>query len=306
MNKYLRLLTLALTAMCLLNSCVKDVSSADVFTQGGQPPIGTYNSSDDVAKANLVAHWTFDGTQSESISNAAPATAINATYTAGVKGQALRLDAGYLLYPTIAALSTTGGLASCTVSMWINVDNNGSQASEFFAITQSTTTQDDWGSFVNMYAETGHSPATDDTLVLHAAVGSYASGSRAGGDNINDYGARGTDFQTLHGTNKWVHYVMRYDASTSAIDIYANGTRISNNNFRIRMVNGELLGALVAPTPTQVLIGAWPTSAVGYPNAGAQSWQALLTGSIDEIRVYNSALSDADILALYKFEKNGA
>ncbi len=300
------MLALVLPVMFLFNACIKDVSSADAFTQGGQPPIGTYNNSDDVAKANLVAHWTFDGTNNESASGTAPTTAINATYTTGVKGQALRLDAGYLLYPTIAALSTTDGLASCTVSMWINVDNNGSQASEFFAITKSTAAQDDWGSFVNVYAETGHSAATDDTLALHAAVGSYASGSRAGGDNINDYGARGTDFQTLHGTNKWVHYVTRYDAAASAIDIYANGTRVSNNNFRIRMSNGVLLGPLVSPTPTQVLIGAWPTSAVGYPNSGAQSWQALLTGSIDEIRVYNSALSDADILALYKFEKGGS
>jgi hypothetical protein len=290
----------------LFTSCIKEGNKDDNFTTAPPPPIGSYNNSNDVAAANLKAHWTFDGTTNEVISNTAPVTAKNNSYTTGVKGQALSLNAGYLLYPTIAALSTPSALSSVTVSMWVKIDNNGSQASELFAVTQSTTAQTDWAAIVNVYAETGHAVAYDDTLVLHAAVGSYASGSRAGGDNINDFGNRGTDFQTVLGTKKWVHYVMRYDATTSAIDIFANGIRVSNNNFRIRMANGKLLGPLVAPVPTQVLIGGFPNSSNGFPNSATQSWQALLTGSIDEIRVYNTALSDFDITALYKFEKNGA
>ena len=278
----------------------------DDYTKGNVPPIGNYNNSNDVAAANLVAHWTFDSTNEETISHTAPANAINASFVKGIKGPALHLNAGYILYPVISALNTANGLASCTVSMWINVDNNGSQATEFFALTPDPTTQTDWGSVLNMYAETGHPVSTDDTLALHAAVGTYASGVRAGGDNINDYGTRETDFKTVHGTNKWIQYVLRYDAVQSTVDIYANGTLVSNNNFRVRMVNGALLGPLVSPIPVQVLIGGFPNAATGFPLSGAQSWQALLTGSIDELRVYNKALGDDEIHALFSFERLGS
>jgi Concanavalin A-like lectin/glucanases superfamily len=286
----------------LLNgsSCTK-AKYDDSFTKAAVPPIGTYKNSNDVAAANLLAHWSFDTTNEESISHTAPTGAVNATFVPGIKGNALHLNAGYVLYPVISALNVTN-LGSVTVSMWINVDNNGTQASSFFALTPGPTKQTDWGSVINVYAETGHPVATDDTLALHVAVGSYASGSRNGGDNINDYGNREQDFKTVHGTNKWVHYVLKYDGAASTLDIYANSVLVSNNNFRVRTG----LGPLVSPVPVQVLLGAFPNAATGFPLSGKQDWQALLTGSIDEIRVYNTALSDADIHALYFFERLGS
>jgi hypothetical protein len=302
MNKYKKILSMLLLTGELIyaGGCTK-AKYDDDFTKGTVPPIGTYNNSNDVAASSLVAHWTFDSTYEESASHTQPGNAVNASFVKGVKGPALHLNAGFLLYPVISSLNTANGLGSVTVSLWINVDNNGSQASSFFALTPGPDKQTDWGSMINVYAETGHSVATDDTLALHAAVGNYASGSRSGGDNINDYGTREQDFKTLHGTNKWVHYVMKYDGAASTLDIYANGILISNNNFRVRTG----LGQLVAPVPVQALVGGWPNSDTGFPLSGAASWQALLTGSIDELRVYNKALSEFDIHALYFFEKFG-
>lgn len=274
------------------------------------PPVNGYNSSNDVASSNLLAHWTFDGTNNETISNTAASTSTGTSFTTGVKGQALNLSAGYLRYPTISALSGTNAIPSVTVSAWVKTDNNGTTASEVFSITQATGTQTDWNTGpVNMYVETGHATTTDDTLVLHSAVATYIGGVRYGGDNINDYGVRGTDFQTVKGTNKWVHYVLRYDGVGSNIDIYANGVRVSNNNFRNRTYNNGTatvgIGNISIPSPTQVLIGAWPNSNVGYTNSAPQTWQGLFTGSIDEIRVYNKALTDLEIGSLYQLELAG-
>ena len=290
---------LAVVLLTDLAACTK-AKFDDSYTKGDVPPIGSYKNSNDVAAANLLAHWTFDSTNNETISNTAPTNAVNASFVKGVHGNALHLNAGYITYPVVDKLNVAN-LGSVTVSLWINVDNNGTQASEFFALTPAPNKQTDWGSVINVYAETGHPVSTDDTLVLHAAVGSYASGSRNGGDNINDYGTRGTDFQTVHGTNKWVHYVMVYDGTNSTLDIYANSLLVSNNNFRVRTG----LGPLVAPIPVQPLIGGWPNATTGFTQSGAQSWQALLTGSIDELRVYNKALGADEIHALYFFERLG-
>lgn len=100
---------------------------------------------------------------------------------------------------------------------------------------------------------------------------------------------------------------MRYDASGSNIDLYANGVRVSNNKFRTRTTGNPPvgLGPIVSPTPTQVVIGSFPNKTSGYTSSPAQSWQALYVGSIDEIRVYNSALTDLEIGSLYQLELAG-
>ena len=40
------------------------------------PPIGGYNNSDEVASANSVAKWSFDGTNNEVKSSTAPTTTV--------------------------------------------------------------------------------------------------------------------------------------------------------------------------------------------------------------------------------------
>ena len=284
----------------LVSSCTK-VKLDDDFPKGDPPPVpGGYTNSSQVATANLLAYWNFDSSSNEIKSNTAPSVVKNVTAVKGIKGQGLRFTSGFALYPTISALSSAAALSSCSVSLWVNFANNGSQASEFFALVQPPAVQSDWLAIINVAAETGRA-ASEQNLVFHSWVGSYATGERIGGDNINDYGAVGTDYQTFSGANKWVHYVMRYDATATAIDLYANGNRVSNNNFRVR----RGLGPIVMPVPTQVLLGAFPTVAAGFPLSGTQSWQSLLTGSIDELRVFNKALNDQEISALFQLEKQG-
>lgn len=274
------------------------------------PAINGYNKAADVAADNLLAYWDFNGSNDETISGTAAAVENGDSFVDGVKGKALHLNAGYLRYPSISALNTADAIPSVTVSCWVNITNNNSTVSSIFNITQSIADQTDWNTgSVLLYAETNKPTTKNDTLVLHSAFSTYDGATRRGGDNINDYGVRGTDFQTVKGTDRWVHYVMRYDGVGSNIDIYADGVRVSNNNFRHRTYNpggGDVgLGVINQTTPTLVLIGGFPTAATGFTNSPDQGWQGLLTGGIDEIRVYNKALSDLEIGSLYALEKAG-
>lgn len=292
--------SIAIMANVFIASCTKPDRSDD-FPKGDPPPVpGGYTNSSQVASSNLLAYWNFDGTNNETKSGTAPSTVRNASFISGIKGQALQLNAGFLLYPTIAALSSANAIPSCTVSLWVKVANNGSQASCFFTLAQSTTVQSDWLAVVNVGAETGR-PVTNTNLALHSWVGNYSTGSRRGGDNINDYGTAGTDFQNVANSGQWIHYMMRYDGIAETVDLFANNVRVSNNNFRVRTG----LGALVLPTPTQVLLGGFPNTVTGFNLSPVQGFQALLTGSIDELRVYSKAFTDAEIAALYLLEKQG-
>ncbi len=291
---------LAIATPLLMTGCTK-ADYGDDFKEGDPPPVpGGFVNSSEVAASNLLAYWNFDGNNRETISSTAPTVETNASFVTGIKGQALRLEQGFVFYPTISALSSANAVGSVTVSLWVKFANNGTQASEFFALTQSPAAQTDWLTILNVAAETGR-PASSTNLVFHSWIGNYSTGSRRGGDNINDFGNAGVDFQTVPKANEWVQYMMRYDGATSTIDLFANNVRVSNNNFRVRTG----LGPLVSPTPTHVLLGAFPTMATGFPLSGNQSWQALLTGTMDELRVYNKALSDLEISALYQLERQG-
>ena len=277
------------------------------------PPIGGYNNSDEVAATNLKAHWSFEGNANESITSTAPAASLRSSFVTGIKGQALKLDSGFIVYPSIAAMNLPA-LGSATVSAWIYTDNqgNGSRPTSIFALALAGAAETDWNvGPLNMYLENGRPTSYDDTLVLHGAMATYVAGSRLGGDNINDYGVRETDFKTVHGTNKWVHYILRYDGTGSFLDIYANGVLVSNNNFRYKYTGplpGVGFGPIALPMPsstTQVLIGGFPNATTGFSASALQGWQGLFRGNIDELRFYNKALTAAEITALYQLELGG-
>ncbi|GAB3923939.1 LamG-like jellyroll fold domain-containing protein [Larkinella terrae] len=292
-----------LASSAVFTSCSKDDDTATL------PPIGGFNSADEVAASNLVAYWGFENSNNEGKSSTAPSKATNNSFVTGVKGQALQLNAGYLVYPTIAALSSANALPSVTVSAWVNTANNGTAATSVFALTQALATQDDWNRGpINMYVETGSFKPASDTIRFHAAFHTYSGGNYSvGGDNVNGFGLEdaGKKYQVVKGAKTWVHYVMVYDGANSTIDLYANGKLVSNSDYRKRDVGGAPIGNIVLAPPTQVLIGGWPSAMTGYTKSSDQGWQALYTGSIDELRVYSKALSTADIGSLYELEKAG-
>lgn len=282
------------------------LSSCDDDEDIALPPIGGYNNSNEVAASNRVAHWTFDGTTNETIANVAPTTAVGNTYTTGVKGQGLTLTNGYILYPTLAALSNANAINNVTVTAWVKVSNNGVAPTCFMALTQSTTAQSDWNTGpIMLMAENGKPASVDDTLVLKGIFSTWVGGSRYGGDNINDFGVRETDFKTVKTGGNWVHAVVRYDGTTSTIDLYANGIRVSNNNFRKRTRGAVDMGPIINVPPVQAIIGTFPNSNSGFANSPAQTWQKFMTGSMDEVRLYSKALTDDEIKSLYELEKAG-
>ena len=292
---------LCLAILIVLGSCTK-VDRNDDVKAGDPPPVpGGFTNSSQVATTNLLAYWNFDANSNEVKTNTAPSNAVNTTSSTGIKGKGLTFNQGFVVYPTIPALSTANAVGSCTVSLWLKFANNGSKLTSFFALSRDVNVETSWLTILNVASETGNHPVSDDYLYFHSWIGSYANGNRSGGDNINDYGNAGQDYQRFQGANKWVQYIMRYDGATSTIDLFANNIRVSNNNFRVR----GTLGALVATIPTRVVLGGFPNTSTGFTNSPTEGFHGLYTGSMDEVRVYNKALSDLEINALYQVEKQG-
>ncbi len=256
------------------------------------PPIDGYNNSDEVASTNLVAHWGFEGDGKETKSGAAPSSSINATYVDGLYegGKAVKFAAGYLAYNEIAALNS---LPNMTVSVWANFDNNGTHPTPFFSMTRAN----EWAGNINLMAETGWKQAGKDTLIVKGLVVTNKDGNPSWQDSRNEPSKGGV--QVPKGINTWKHMVMTWDGATSLFKIYVDGVKVSNPEWEQRGTTGPLNFY----TPTKPLIGAWGTNVPG--GGTAEAWQKAMTGSVDELRVYNKALTDAEIGALYKLEKAG-
>lgn len=298
------ILALAIVLTTISTSCKKKDGPVDVPL----PPIGGFNNANEVAASNLKAHWPFDGNLNERISTTAASTSLRATFLAGIKGQAVKLDSGYILYPTIGALNSDIG--SFSASVWIFTQNQGagSRPTGVFALTLGANRQADWNDGpILLSLENGRPTSYNDTLVLKTNIATTKGGSLLKGDNINDFGVRETDFKTVRGANKWTHVVARWDGAGSFIDFFANGVLVSNNNFRFREAGGVGFGAMTLPasTSTQVLFGGYPNTTNGFPLSALQGFQGLFRGNIDEARFYNKALSLSEISALYELEKVG-
>lgn len=282
------------------------------------PKIDGYNNSDEVAAENLLANWKFDGNKEEDISGAEPLVGADGTFgTVGFEegqiGQALKLTAGALRYPNITALNTADALANFTTSMWVKINNNKGTAAEGYTVlfglfpdglTPETVGDFMWGN-VMMAAETSWFPATNpqpDTLVLKGHfVKKKTDGGINGQDNRPD--PRGNPpVGVFKHTGEWVHFVVRYNSTTQMLHVFGNAVSIGAYTDR----SGGSPGAMRMNVPCSPVFGNGATKLIGFDNnPDQQTWSPMATASIDDVRVFNTALSDAEITALFNLGSAG-
>jgi len=285
----------AVCSVLALGSCSDDNNDL--------PPIDGYNNSNEVGSANLVAHWTFDENNNEVISGTAPSNTYGTVgSTAGQLGKALQLTKGALVYPSIDKINGANNLNNFTVSMWINVTGNKRTANEgftaFFGLIPTGVT-DIWGDIVAA-AETGRHLPSSDTLELKNLLITHATGGASTQDNVatkNDATGEGAFFM---GAKRWAHYVMRWDGTTHKFHLFADGVSVGGYTDR------GTTGSLIMAVPVKPVFGSLASSDIGFAGAPAQpTWSPWATASIDDVRIFNTALADKDITALFNLGTAG-
>jgi hypothetical protein len=303
-----------------LSSCGDDDENNN-FTL---PPIGGYNTSDEIASNNLVAKWSFEGNTTESKTGTA-GTATNAAFTAGAKGQAWEGSSSQARYAIYNGLTGVGGVSNFTVAFWMNsagtvangdtaVQGQGTQG--IFSLVKPDQF---WGG-INVFLE---NPNADfpNRLRLKYLIENKRTGvvwqSYSPLVNIDD------------SMNEWIHVVLTYNASTSKLSSYINGIAATsvegpyspeggfpgsyiayaNDPGDLANVNGAALWGDIdfGGSYSQVVLGSHQfTTTPSLTSAhGTEPWSTTYAGKLDEFRVYNSALSGSDVGALYELEKAG-
>lgn len=244
------------------------------------PPlnIGGFTSAREIAPSNLVGYWSFNGSLIDSSSNVAGTNA-GTTFITGIKGQALQTTGNS--YVVFNAGSAIQNLHSFTVSSWVNAPQNTTGIAGVLDIANSGNF---WGN-LTVFFENGGTP-TSGVLKIHV--------------NNNGADAWLGNYTITEPWNKWINVGVTYDAGTSTFKVFVNGAKIATQTI-------AGFGSLVFQNATKMVFGTvqFQTTPSLTTTHGTEPWASYLNGQLDEVRIYNKALSESEVGSLVKLEGRG-
>lgn len=211
------------------------------------------------------------------------AVAKNVTYVAGITGQAAQIGTdGYILIPTVADSIKT--LGSFTIGFWMKgVGPVQGGAQGLFAIGNK---KEFWGN-IEMFLENLDNGA-EAFLKIHMYNAGVATGN----------GEEWTEVKIPNALNKWTHLVVTYSAATSRLSVYADGVPTSVNN---KVLGGGNYGPIKFNDVNGMVLGNYQfeTTPSLTDSHGGEPWARGFNGALDQFRLYNVALSAAEVNALF-------
>ncbi|RZJ54832.1 MAG: LamG domain-containing protein [Flavobacterium sp.] len=294
-NKSILLLSFALVSQIF-------VSCEDSIDKVNNPipyeSIGGYDNSDDIATSHLVSKFSFDGNIDDSKSGITGGVGTNISYDTGIKGNAYKGSAtSFISYTTVA--NSIVNLKSITVSMWIKTDPHTGGAQSLFMLPKKT---DFWGNIFTLIEGTG--PAT--TMLLKNHIQKDVTPSIPWAGQFIEHGGTNV-LANMFGT--WKHLVWTYNGTSSTYSLYIDGQKvvlpasISKRYASDPLTGGVPYGELANSEVSKFIIGGYQQH-LGAPWGNADSWMLHYTGLMDEFRIYDTTLTDNEVVALYKLEKD--
>ena len=269
-----QLFALAVTGL-LLGSCYQKFDPASYA-----PPlnIGGYSSSKQIAPANLVGFWAFNGSLIDSVSNTSGVNT-GTSFSPGFKDQGLQGgNKSYVLFTPGSAIT---GMHSFTIAYWVNSPVN---TSGIVGLVNLSNTTGFWGN-IDMFFENG---STLDAAKFRAHITNGATDTWVTKDGLPNI------------FTKWTHFALSYDAASETFKLYVNGSLIVTQLQKgFGPINFTNCGKMVFGT---VQFQTTPSLTSG---ATSQDWASYLAGQLDEVRIYNKAISDSEVSALVLLEGRG-
>lgn len=260
-----------------LSSCQKEFDPTSYA-----PPlnIGGYTNSKQIAPSNLVAYWAFDGSLTDSISNTAGVNT-GTSFATGIKGQSLQ--GGIDKYALSAPSTKITSLKSFTLTEWVNTAAPTTGIIGLFSLSNKSQF---WGN-LEVFIENG---STNDNATIKVVFTNNGTGDKT-------Y----TVSNVANFFGKWNAFSVSYDETTAMVKVYVNGSRLSAG--KLDGITGPLnfvnSGNLVFGTVQFMTTPSQTTSHSKEP------WANFLTGQLDEVKIYNKALTDDEVGYLAKLEGRG-
>jgi hypothetical protein len=254
-------------------SCMALVSCYDKFDSESYKPtfsISGFTAASEIKPSNLVAYWDFEGSLTETVS-ATPGTNKGSGFVNGFKGQAINFDAAAKTYATFEAPAAIKDMKSFTISFWVNptlVDADGNNENDgILGLFGLSNPGRFWGN-IEWFVENG---STADAAKVKVILTS---------NNTQEQDILATGIKNFFGS--WSNHTVTFDATTGVMNYYVNG----------------------ALSITKTVAFAAPFTCLTTSH-GSEPWASWLTGSMDEVRVYNTPLTQEEVNALVVLQGKG-
>lgn len=252
-----------------------------------KPELGTYPVDANSPTGPLKFYVAFDGTSSNPLMNAVDS--IRATFPSDnpftvAGGSATGVNQKFIKYPSF---NTWAGSSSISISVWFKQNgqtknNNGTNGPSYIYSIKAVDGFH-WSNAVSFLFLEGDNTA--------CAVKSQFVGLT--GDNWFTWEGG----QSIAGLcdNQWHHMVFTYDESNSSAKLYIDG--VQNPNVKTWAGHGAL--KLATTKISEYRVGAGPSNGFATDDWLACSFK----GGLDQLRMYGSVLTAAEIQALFATKK---
>ncbi len=240
--------------------------------------INGYYFSSQVAPANLIAHWSFEGSYIDSVSSTVgtPNHPTAISFVTGIKGQAVQIASpGYINTNMTNAIA---GLNSFTMTCWINHPSSLNTGPFTYMPFSLNAAGFSW-------------EQTKFFMLFNNADNAAGSYGKVG--LMDQWFDAGQVWPKMLDGN-WHHMAITFNGSTGALRVYVDGTLLSQSS-----------ATAFGP---QANFGTANSFTLGGPDDNANTangWMNSLSGNLDEFRVYNTDLSAPQVQALSVLESHG-
>jgi hypothetical protein len=174
-------------------------------------------------------------------------------------------------------------MKSFTITYWVNSPVNANGIAGLVNLSNDT---EFWGN-IDMFFENG---STADAAKFRAHIVNNGASP--------DHWVSKDGIPNVFG--KWTSMAVSFDGPTKTFKFYVNGSQlVSDVDNGFGTLNFLKVGKLVFGT---VHFMTTPSLTSSH---GAEPWASFLTGQLDEIRIYNKALTNAEVNALVLLEGRG-
>ena len=226
----------------------------------------------------LIGHWTFDGknvvngvaldSSGNGNNGNLVGIATSTFYSTGRIGQGFDFDGtnDYVKADDNASLSITGSL---TISAWIKPVNATVMQS---VVSKYDSAGNQRSYFMNISDTSIGCNAQELLLAVSSTLTPFTGASKCSNAVLS--------------SNKWTHAVAVYNASAQTVDLYIDGVN------QTRAIGAGTIPSSIADSSRDLSIGS------SYSNSTTPNAKPF-NGGIDDVRIYNRALSAGEIKILY-------
>lgn len=202
-------------------------------------------------------------------------------------------DESYLKF-NLAKDNALSKLEDVTITVWVkNVEEF--QKGGLFSVNGKHFATQDWPSFVVMFDNKGVDETTQEK---RQQINGRIMFKKDDGSETNMWLDTWDPAFAVY--DKWCQIAFTYTASTGAWSLYVDAVKVKDAEYGDKMPFGKCIPA----DADALYVGGWSSWIEKYQ--GAADWQTFFAGGIDEIRIFNKALSENEVSALYREELNFA